>query len=68
MVSPTGEVGVDLDALKKVVEEQKERIDSLENDLAIANGALRLLKESGEPSSVASRRISQPVRKNRERK
>jgi hypothetical protein len=49
--------GLDVDGLRRVVEAQRDHIHALRNDLAIANGALRLMKDGDHHG----RRLSHPV-------
>lgn len=53
---------LDVDGLRRLVESQREHIQALQNDLAIANGALRLMKDYGPDHH--NRRISHPLNVN----
>ena len=51
--------GLDVDGLRRVIEAQRDQIHALQNDLAIANGALRLMKDYGPDHH--NRRLSHPI-------
>lgn len=49
--------GMGVDEMRRVVEGQREHIQCLQNDLAIAKGAVRLMKDADHHN----RRLSHPV-------